>query len=219
MPQPLLHPSAHCLPHRRLSGSSINPSPVLATVLPSYFANPRYSTNPRTAPGRSAGQSLQKLSPPQEAHTPQSSHSPSTTATGYWNHSQRALLVATSVSPARGVLAHLPPPGPCPECPSVLLSLPLLTQHRVGLSREAIPTPTTGGHPLGGWHTSVSGREGKARSALAAPRGGFPWSTQPPRSLHQSFTGFGSVHALGPAYQNTPVPFLIWKTIRLSKPS
>lgn len=71
-------------------------------------------------------------------------------------------MTPASVSPAKGIPSHQPPSGPCPDF-SLLRSSLLLTQHRVGLSCEAIPSPTTRRHPLGRWSTSVGDREGKSQ--------------------------------------------------------
>lgn len=116
-----------------------------------------------------------------------------------------------------------PPPTTraCPGCPLCPPSLPLLTQNRVGLRREAIPTPTTGGHPLGRWHTSVSGREGKGQRSPSCPHRrvslGHPGS---PGLVFPSVLPRTWFFACpGPLLSEHAQPFLIRKTIQLSNPS
>lgn len=67
-------------------------------------------------------------------------------------------------------------PTPHRQGPDLLPSSLFLTQHRVGLSCEAIPSPATRGHPLGRWSTSVGGREGRGHFSPHLPHRGLPWS-------------------------------------------
>uniref|UniRef100_A0A8C0QFL6 Signal transducing adaptor family member 2 n=1 Tax=Canis lupus familiaris TaxID=9615 RepID=A0A8C0QFL6_CANLF len=147
-----------------------------------------------------------------------------------WVASSAPVAPGPGPAPASGGRKQLPPvpitPPPSQDKPPLLLNqnenyvIPIADAPAADYENEDVPSPS--------WQVVPKPR--KLAKSLKPPIAPKPEPKGVNSGLAKKLavgsvqalfptTGFGSVHALGPAYQNTPVPFLIWKTIRLSKPS